>query len=145
MAVSVGGKYKSNAILLNDVLDMSTGKEVNTANVDVSKKDVTINFGQIYVVPVVKEGKTKRLATQAEISSKKVKPTYEVRQEVNFSGLEGLGSTIEAVTKSTTLWPVDKVKSMLYTQGLKQKQISSLNTQLIKAKKKASDLNRSTK
>jgi len=150
MAVSVGGKYKSNAILLNDVLDMSTGKEVNTANVDVSKKDVTINFGQIYVVPVVddwdaKQGKIKRLVTQTEISSKKVKPTYEVRQEVNFSGLEGLGSTIEAVTKSTTLWPVDKVKSMLYTQGLKQKQISSLNTQLIKAKKKASDLNRSTK
>jgi hypothetical protein len=145
MAVSVGGKYKSNAILLNDVLDMSTGKEVNTVNVDVSKRDVTINFGQIYIVPVVKEGKTKRLATQAEISSKKVKPTYEVRQEVNFSGLEGLGPTIEAVTKSTTLWPVDKVKSMLYTQGLKEKQISSLNTQLTKAKKKASDLNRSTK
>jgi hypothetical protein len=129
---------------------MSTGKEVNTINVDVSKRDVTINFGQIYVVPVVddwdaKQGKIKRLVTQTEISSKKVKPTYEVRQEVNFSGLEGLGPTIEAVTKSTTLWPVDKVKSMLYTQGLKEKQISSLNTQLTKAKKKASDLNRSTK
>jgi hypothetical protein len=142
MAVAVKGKYSSGAIILNDVIDMRTKKELNPENLNVASRNVTVSFGQVYVVPVVKEGKTKRLATQAEIDSKKVKPTYEVRAELNFSGLEGLGSTAEAVSKSTTLWPIDKVKSMLYTQGLKSQQIGTLNRELAKAKKKASTLNR---
>lgn len=141
MSVAVKGKYSSGAVVLNDVIDMSTKKEVDAESLNVQGRDVTVSFGQVYIVPVVKEGKTKRLATQAEIDSKKVKPTYEVRAELNFSGLEGLGSTAEAVSKSTTLWPIDKVKSMLYTQGLKSKQIGTLNRELSKAKKKASKLN----
>lgn len=141
MAVAVKGKFTANAIVLNDVLDMSTKKELNVADVDVRDKDIQIQFGQVYVVPVIKEGKTKRLVTQSEIDSKRVKPIYEVRQAISFSGLEGMGSAVEAITKSTTLWPIDKVKSMLYTQGLRAPQIASLNTQLVRAKKKASALN----
>jgi hypothetical protein len=141
MAVAVKGKFSSSAIVLNDVIDMSTKKELNVKDVDVRDKNIGIQFGQIYVVPVIKEGNKKRLVTQAEIDSKKVKPTYEVRQTITFSGLEGLGTEVEAITKSTTLWPVDKVKSMLYTQGLKSTQIATLNRELVKAKKKASSLN----
>lgn len=141
MAVAVKGKYTSQAIVLNDVLSFETGKELKKEDVAVSGDDVKIQFGQIYVVPVIKEGKTKRLVTQAEIDSKTVKPTYEVRQTISFSGLEGLGAAVEAITKETTLWPVDKVKSMLYTQGLKEKQVAILNRELAKAKLHASKLN----
>jgi hypothetical protein len=82
MAVAVKGKFSSNAVVLNDVIDLATKKELDAKNVEVADKDLQIKFGQIYIVPVIKEGKTKRLVTQAEIDSKRVKPTYEVRQTI---------------------------------------------------------------
>jgi hypothetical protein len=145
MAVAKDGKYKTNAIVLNDVLDLRTKKELETKQLSVQGKDIGFTFGQVYVVPVVKEGGKKRLVTQSEIESGRISPTYEVRAELNFSNLEGTGPLIETLTKSTTLWPIDKVKSMLYTQGLREKQITALNVQLKKAKDVANELNSKVK